>query len=88
MTMRIGGVHNWNYKSRWREKKIAHGKWRFHSSQTKNRAGKQLEGFHSAPKGTTFVWGIRARQVLRKVSPNRYKGHMTGTKRFIKRFRH
>ena len=80
MTMRLGGKHNWRYQSTWHEKKVAPGRWRFTSPQVKTRLGKQMQGFRSTPRGTTFLWNIRATQRMKKVGPNRYVGQMTGTK--------
>ena len=36
-----------------------------------------------APVGALFVWGIRGRQVMRKIGPNKYRGKMFGHKRLL-----
>jgi hypothetical protein len=85
MTMKVGGSHKWRYRSNWHEKKVAPGTWKFHTSQTKVRKGRQFSERQGVRTGTTFTWRIRGKQVMHKVGPNKYIGHMKGTKKFVKR---
>lgn len=88
MTARLGQIHNWRYRSRWREKKIKAGQWRFSVKQVKTRVGRRMRHYADAPRGTTFHWLIRGKQVLTKISPNTYRGTFKGRKYFVKRTRH
>lgn len=85
MTMKVGGKHRWDYRSKWNEVKVKPGKWLIHVVQTKGRKGHQYKMNEGAKVGTKFVWFIKAKQVMRKVSPNQYKGYMRGAKYFRKR---
>lgn len=85
MTVRVGHLHRWKYDTRWRERKTRPGVWHFRTSQVKSRVGRQVSEAQGAPVGTRFHWGIRAKQVMTKIGPNRYRGGMTGVKTFRRR---
>lgn len=84
MTMKIGHAHRWRYKSTWHEKKVGPRLWRFVSPQLKYRIGRHMRRYGSAGRGSTFRWTIQARQTMRKVGPNVYKGSLIGTKRLAR----
>lgn len=83
MAARIGYQHRWRYQTKWHERKISPLRWVFKNLQVKKRTGKQFRSSEGAPIGSTFHWRIRARQHMTKISPNAYRGGMTGIKRLI-----
>lgn len=79
--MKVGSGHLWRYPNGvWSEKKVAKKKWRFAFKSTKVRAGKKAPIGSGMPVGSRLVWGIKAKQVAVKVSPNHYITYMVGTK--------
>ena len=78
--MRIGGKHNWNYRSgTWKETKISPNQWKFEFISLKHR-------FREAPSGTgalnntKYHWYILADQKVEKIDANTYQTIMKGRK--------
>ena len=74
-------IPGWTYRGRWREKKVAPGKWRFHFTATKRRKAK---GYGGHPKGRKITWKINATQKVVKTGKGQYQTHMYGIKRLVK----
>ena len=80
--MRIGGHHEWKYNTgNWSETKIAPKTWKFRYEQTKTRRGKLAPYGSGMPINSRINWLIKARQYAVKVTPNKYKLVMIGTKK-------
>lgn len=77
--MRKGSRHNWAYRGRWFERKIAPGKWRFSFMATKRQ-----KAHPGVKRGSRFIWKINGVQRAVKTKSGRYQTKFTGTKKLIK----
>lgn len=81
-----GYRHHWDYKdARWHENKVKPGVWKITFMATKGRRGKKAK-FHpgAPPIGTRIRWKVTGIQRAIKISRNKYKTKMIGTKRLLK----
>ncbi|KAJ5707558.1 hypothetical protein N7488_007359 [Penicillium malachiteum] len=78
--MAIGGSHTWNYDPGvWKETKNEPDLWSIDYQTNKRRARNAPKG-SGAPIGTEYHWLIVGHQHVRKVDPNTYETHLTGSK--------
>jgi len=76
----IGYRENWKYVGRWRERKVAPGRWIFRFQASKGRKAKSYGSFG---KGTTGSWYIKGIQRIKKTGKGRYQTDLVGTKRSL-----
>lgn len=79
-----GYTHNWTYRGKWHEKKIAPGKWRI-----KFRATKRTRAGRGGPKpGFKILWGFKnVKQRAIKTGKGKYQTELTGIK-YVKKAGH
>ena len=74
-------IPGWSYHGRWKERKVAPRRWKFHFQATKRRKSK---GYGGHPKGRRITWDIKAKQKVVKTNKGEYQTSMRGTKKLIK----
>lgn len=74
----VGYKEAWRYLGRWRERKVAPGKWKFEFRATKRRRARSYGSFG---KGTTGKWKINGVQYIKKTGKGKYQTYLVGTKR-------
>lgn len=78
-----GYTHNWAYRGRWKETKIAPGKWKIRFRATK---GRKVKGYVKGQprKGFRIRWKINAIQDAIKTSKGTYQTDMRGYKTTVR----